>query len=715
MSTAESTALHNAQLACPSCETVNAEATRYCSSCGSPLWQDCISCNASTRIGQRFCGGCGYNLAASAEEQLREATAWLEQAKEAFDGFDFEQTIAIAKRVIQRDDPRFAGLSDEAEQLFRQAQRASRQWQTKVEAARDAVAQAAEKHDFEGVIELLSPIPEPVLGETLARSLALARSQAASIGNLSLRLRRAIETKDLTTAGRLVDALLEIRPKHEEYAKLAIKIGHALLQSAERRFQKGLNGDALARLDATPEMARHAGEYRRLRSRIEDIEWLTDQMANTPFATPALARLAKRLTRLAPDGTHSPTLLSRLVTQLRSVPPDRYSLYSAWTDEPRGWADAPILLLSRPQQFGGSEATVLKKHPTRFAIAIGLALQGIGLASFEGQLSSAPPKSGLRRLLRRPSRTDAAWGIDAGASAIRAVRLERTSDGPRITDACMVPFEQPLCRATATVDPSASLQQALQELATKIMACGEEPVWANLAARETLGRFIALPPAPEKTLTKIVDQEMVSGFPVAVDELRLAQTITKPAADGTRRAVMVAARRERVEQREKIFEQAGIKLSGLQADPLALHNFVHHELKERLVSRPATGATPEAIVLLDGGASGVTFYMATSEVFWFRFVDGGGEDLTARLATACAATPRDAELLKADPAALPTLRPAMNAVESQMQHSARRLDQHYTSAAKFLGEIRLKQIYCTGGAPLMHGWVRHVLQGRRTV
>lgn len=709
MSTAESTESTQSQLACPSCAAVNAETAKYCFSCGSPLWENCASCNTPTRIGQKFCGDCGHNLAADVDQRLRKATMWMDLAREAFERFDYEEAIAVANRVMHRDDPRFAAISDEAEQLVEQSQQAHRQWRAKVEDVRGSVDRAAEAGDFERVIELLSPLPTAALGEALARSLSLARSRAASVGELSVRLRRATETKDLMTAGRLIDELLLLRPNHKEYAKLATKIAHALLRSAERRFQKGLYADAIARLEATPQMARGAQEYSQLRSRIEDAEWLAEQISNAPFATPTLVRLAKRLTQTAPPGAYSPKLLSRLTATIRTITPDRHSLYSAWRNPPRGWSGAPIALLNRPQH-PGSNREVLEQHPTRFTVAIGLALQGVGLASFEGQLSSAPRRTGLKHILRRHVRASAAWGIDAGTSALRAVRLERATDGVRIADAFLIPLKRPLCRTSDSVEAAAGFGQALHELAAKISASGDVPVWANLAGRETLGRFLTLPPAPEKLLVKMVEQEIGSGFPVAEEELRVAHAITGHADDGTRRAIIVAARRDRVEKRERVFEEAGIKLSGLQADPLALHNFVHHELREYLVSRPAAGTAPEAIVLLDGGASGTTYYMATSNAFWFRFVDGGGEDLTARLAAACESTPSEAELLKINPAAIPSLRPAMNAVESEMHQSARRLDQHHRSANEFLGEVRLKRIFCTGGTPLMHGWLRHVLQ-----
>lgn len=710
MSTTEATPSSETRLACPCCGAANAEVERYCASCGLTLWESCSSCKKSARIGQKFCGGCGYNLSADVEGRLRAASTALERAREAFERSEFDEAIAAATRVIRREDPRFSRLSDEATQLIDKARQASEQWRAKIENIREAADRAANAEDFESVIDLLSPFPPPVLGEALARSLALARSQAAAVGELSLRLRRAIEANDLMVAGRLVEELLAHRPKHQEYSKLAGKIGSALLQSAERRFQKGLYADAFARLEAMPEAARGVEKYLSLRSRIDEAIWLMDQLSGAPFATPLLARFAQRLCKLDPQNAYAPKLLNRLVVKVRSTPADSRSMYSAWVDEPRGWMDAPVLLLNRPQQFTGSAAMILKRHPTRFAIAIGLALQGIGFASCKGCLSTVPKKPGLKSLLSRTSRVESAWGIDAGASAIRAVRLEQMAAGVRIAEAYLIPYEQPPAQAHGSARSSAGFERALREIAAKIAASRSGPVWSNMPSRETLGRFVTLPPVPEKTLVKIVDQEALSGFPLAADELCVTHTIANPSPDGSRRAVWVAARRDGVEQREKTFAEAGIKLSGVQADPLALHNFARHELISCFDSSKATDAVPEGIVLLDGGASGTTFYMATRETFWFRFVDGGGEDLTTRLAASCAVPRNQAESLKIDPATIPSLPSAMRPLENQMQQMAIRLNQCYRSAAEFSGEVQLKYIFCTGGAPLVHGWVRHILQ-----
>src|SRR5438105_13496149 len=47
---------------CQACDTVNADANRFCESCGGRLTQRCAECGYECGAGARFCGGCGAVL-----------------------------------------------------------------------------------------------------------------------------------------------------------------------------------------------------------------------------------------------------------------------------------------------------------------------------------------------------------------------------------------------------------------------------------------------------------------------------------------------------------------------------------------------------------------------------------------------------------------------------------------------------------------------------
>ena len=50
---------------CPSCQTDNPSANRFCDQCGGPLEARCPQCATVLRAGARFCGACGHRLAPS--------------------------------------------------------------------------------------------------------------------------------------------------------------------------------------------------------------------------------------------------------------------------------------------------------------------------------------------------------------------------------------------------------------------------------------------------------------------------------------------------------------------------------------------------------------------------------------------------------------------------------------------------------------------------
>jgi len=47
---------------CQACNTVNADANRFCENCGGRLMQRCGECGYECGAGARFCGGCGAAL-----------------------------------------------------------------------------------------------------------------------------------------------------------------------------------------------------------------------------------------------------------------------------------------------------------------------------------------------------------------------------------------------------------------------------------------------------------------------------------------------------------------------------------------------------------------------------------------------------------------------------------------------------------------------------
>lgn len=711
MSAAEISSSTDSATSCIQCGDRNSPEAKFCSGCGAPLWDACPSCNVPARKGQKFCGGCGFHLQADFEKRRSNICETLEKAEALLVNSNFEEAGSLALRMISRDEPRLADLSKRAESIAEQAEEKRTYWADVVAKVTEPAMQAAKDREFDKVVKLLSPIPKSVLSDSLQQVLRASQNQKGELEDLRQRFQIAIESKDYMVAGGLIDQMIGLRPDDEGLKKMALKIGRALQASAEKRFSSGLYAEALARLDAVPTVAEKDSEYENLRVKIDDVTWLTDQVARSPFATPTLGRLVQRLAKLAPHDARAPKLLQKLAVKVKEGSSDPLSLFGPWVGSSAGWAGAPMSVLGLPRRIDCSKTPLLRQHPTRFSVALGLAIQGLGLSHFSGSISSSAEKGGLLKLLRRRNEVEMAWGIDAGSSALRAVKLQRDGENVRVVEAIWLPYEQPLCRTGVELKAPILLREKLGELA-KQMDAGDLPVWAALPSRETLGRFLVLPPVGEKQLAKLIEQELETQFPIDRDQLVATHTVTGNGADGSPRAVLLAAKRYSVEQREKIFAESGIKLAGLQAEPMALHNFARYELQDFFQSSEQVNATPEAVCMVDAGATGTTLYVAHENAFWFRFTDGGGEDLTTKLASATSLTHRDAEAGKLNPASLAQLAQGMEAIEDRAGQTAVRLSQHYQQALQFLGELQLSKILCTGGTSLTHGWMRHVFTAK---
>ncbi len=61
---------------CPSCQSENSEAAKFCGDCGAPLANPCPKCGGDNPPGKRFCGDCGAALSAKNIAAQSSASSW---------------------------------------------------------------------------------------------------------------------------------------------------------------------------------------------------------------------------------------------------------------------------------------------------------------------------------------------------------------------------------------------------------------------------------------------------------------------------------------------------------------------------------------------------------------------------------------------------------------------------------------------------------------
>ncbi len=295
-------------------------------------------------------------------------------------------------------------------------------------------------------------------------------------------------------------------------------------------------------------------------------------------------------------------------------------------------------------------------------MAIGLALQGIGEAKYEGQLNER--KGFLSNL--QSNKGQRAWGIDVGTSSLKAICLMKEKQGFAVVSAYYEEYPATNQVAVATENATRAREAIVKMLAE--VDPGKDKVWVNFPARETLPRFLLLPPIDDKKVKQLLDSEVSSQFPIEVDQLGMMRFVADSGTDREGRpAALVSARKLAISQRIDLFASAGLKIAGLQCEPIALANYAAFELAD-LIGIEGPDKSLSSIAVVDSGASSTTLLIVHRDGFWFRTVDSGGAEFSSALARSTKVIGSEAEMLKRDPSRLPSPAEQYAEVEKK-QHS----------------------------------------------
>ncbi len=253
---------------------------------------------------------------------------------------------------------------------------------------------------------------------------------------------------------------------------------------------------------------------------------------------------------------------------------------------------------------------------------------------FGSRVEPAVRKIDLHKRYTMPAQT--VWGIDIGESAIKAVKMARVRDYLEIIRVDMIPIGPPGGAEESTVDRETLLIAALEEFVRRHDP-SDSRVIASIQGRNTFCKLITLPPVEPKRIPEIVRFEVKQQIPFRIEDIVWDYVqCKKDYAPGEEIEVnLVAIRKEIVENFVETFAQAGIRLDGLQATPLALYNLVKYEL------------APEGnVVVIDVGARLTDLVIVEGERFWPRTLGIAGKHITKALEDKFEIPPAEAESLK---------------------------------------------------------------------
>lgn len=209
------------------------------------------------------------------------------------------------------------------------------------------------------------------------------------------------------------------------------------------------------------------------------------------------------------------------------------------------------------------------------------------------------------------------WGIDVSRYSVKAVRLEEAKDGLYLTDVEVLPYK--VSGRLEDADLEGRIVETLKDLkyARKI---GGEPVALSLPTHSSFNRLIKLPPVED--VDKAVHYEAQSQIPFPLDQVRWGyQIIERQYQPGEEKeVVLIAIKREIVENFLKTIEEVGLNVVQIQLSPVALYNFL---VADQDTSRP--------MIVLEMGADNSSLIVIEHERFWIRNLPVTGGDLTKAL------------------------------------------------------------------------------------
>ncbi|MEM7807673.1 MAG: type IV pilus assembly protein PilM [Planctomycetota bacterium] len=215
----------------------------------------------------------------------------------------------------------------------------------------------------------------------------------------------------------------------------------------------------------------------------------------------------------------------------------------------------------------------------------------------------------------------AAWGIDIGNRALKAVKLQRTADGVTVTDFASIEHDTILSEAGDNRETL--VQTALAKFVSR-HDIKRSAVCVSVSGQQSFARFVKLPPVEPKKIPEIVRFEAVQQIPFPLDDVEWSYQLFERDDDPDVEVGIFAMRKELVNEHVQQFVDQDLDVVAVQTSPLAVYNAVRSD--GRLDKGHA--------VILDLGAESTDMIIANNDEIWMRSLDIGGNAFTEALAKA---------------------------------------------------------------------------------
>jgi len=742
---------------CGQCGRANSGPQKFCTGCGASLRDPCPHCGELCSAGERFCGACGVNLAAALQQLVEQFEADMAAVDNLRAADRYDEAMAMLGPMSRAGHPRLTRHAARAGQLVRQLLLQRDRRRAAAEETFRTGQQLLGQHHYGRAARVLQQIPEPLRDSKFRDLLAEALAAKVEIAALLRELREALETNRLAELFPMLDRLLALAPEDVAARRLANKLQDRLCAAAQQKLAQHRYEEARRLVDQVPAALRTpatADCY----ERAAELACLSRALRTAPAVDAPLLALAERFRKLAPGDAQAAKLVEQLERRWGRAQGDGRL-------EPIPWAAAPPrtpfgfpiqwpAALERIVPADKLDRALAAACPGQFAVACGLALQGLRKSHLEIDLLPDVRRSALGAVAHTlfGRLVSAAWGVDAGSSSLKAVRLcwDAKRKAVVLEAAVRLEYRKPLSQAADADEQSALVEEVLQQLLAEQKVRGAR-VGLGLPGRLAVLRHFTLPAADPAKLFAMVQHEAPRQVPVRLADLvwdhqvlDADQDAAAGAAEAGRKNVRVlfaGARRDLVAKWLASAARAGLRPDFAQSECLALHNFFMYEhglqppaeaeskpeakAETKAEAKPAAKAEPKpaavqappqhppgAIALVDLGSEAGNFVASSPRGVWSRQLGFGGHGVTRALARHFNLTLAEADEIKRNPALAPSVHQFYAAIEPVLQGLVKEIEFCLNALEKADSHEPITRMIGLGGGFQLHGLLGYLRTGR---
>ncbi len=226
-------------------------------------------------------------------------------------------------------------------------------------------------------------------------------------------------------------------------------------------------------------------------------------------------------------------------------------------------------------------------------------------------------------------------GLDMGHHTIKAVLMERSSNGWRLAKVVSTPTPPDSIRDGVVVNQE-DVAEAIRQLLRKSHINATSAI-ISVAGASVVVRTVRIPKMPETTLRKSIKFEAGRYVPTSVEDSFIEFEILGPVDDNQMDVLIVAAPKDIVESRVGACQAAGLDVDVVDIEPFAA-------FRALVEADPQFDLQNLTLAVIDIGAYTTNVSVVSKGVFAMtRSINQGGATLTKELVSYFDLSPDDAE------------------------------------------------------------------------